>query len=162
VRDFKEAFQMANDLSIGGSSSAYGNYSTGVVQQTASVPAVGSVQVIKPVHTSSSSNASSNDSNEDSKREISTLGELKLAESRGEKFAPGEDIMIKAIAKANKAIEGRYTTFEFSVHQKTKQISITVRDKDTGEVIREIPPEKTLDMVAHLWEMAGIIIDEKR
>jgi flagellar protein FlaG len=48
------------------------------------------------------------------------------------------------------------------VHQKTKQISITVKDKDTGEVIREIPPEKTLDMVARLWKMAGILIDEKR
>jgi flagellar protein FlaG len=153
---------MASDLSMGGSSFGYGNYSTGNVPQTTAVSVERAVQVIKPVLPSSSSNISSNDSRQDSKRDISTLGELKLAESRGEKFAPGEDIIIKAIAKVNKAIEGRYTTFEFSVHQKTKQISITVRDKDTGEVIREIPPEKTLDMVAHLWEMAGIIIDEKR
>jgi flagellar protein FlaG len=142
---------MANDLSISGGS-VYGNYSTGNVQQTAPVFTEGAVQP------ASSSNASS----VELRREISTLGELKQAESRGEKFAPGEDIIIKAIAKANKAIEGRYTTFEFSVHQKTKQISITVKDKDTGEVIREIPPEKALDMVAKLWEMAGIIIDEKR
>jgi len=29
-------------------------------------------------------------------------------------------------------------------------------------MIREIPPEKILDLVAKMWEMAGILIDEKR
>jgi flagellar protein FlaG len=153
---------MAQDLSIGGSSLTSGNYSTGSVQYTAPTSTKAEVQEFIPVPTPSSSAGSSDDSRQESKRAISTLGELKQAEWRGEKFAPGEDFIIKTIAKANKAIEGRYTTFEFSVHQKTKQISITVKDKDTGEIIREIPPEKALDMVARLWEMAGIIIDEKR
>ena len=30
------------------------------------------------------------------------------------------------------------------------------------EVIKEYPPEKTLDMIAKVWEMAGIMVDEKR
>ncbi|HEX3029893.1 MAG TPA: flagellar protein FlaG, partial [Clostridia bacterium] len=47
-------------------------------------------------------------------------------------------------------------------HQKTKQIMVKVIDSDTGDVIREIPPEKTLDMVAKMWEMAGIVVDERR
>jgi flagellar protein FlaG len=29
------------------------------------------------------------------------------------------------------------------------------------EVIREIPPEKILDMVAKMMELAGILVDEK-
>ncbi|WP_167686495.1 flagellar protein FlaG, partial [Paenibacillus polymyxa] len=30
-----------------------------------------------------------------------------------------------------------------------------------GELIREIPPEKTLDLVAKMMEIAGILVDEK-
>jgi flagellar protein FlaG len=33
-------------------------------------------------------------------------------------------------------------------------------NRETGEVIREIPPEKFLDMVAKLQELAGILVDE--
>jgi len=29
-------------------------------------------------------------------------------------------------------------------------------------VIKEYPPEKTLDMIQKLWEMAGLMVDEKR
>ena len=34
--------------------------------------------------------------------------------------------------------------------------------KKTKEVIKEFPPEKTLDMIAKVWEMAGLMVDEKR
>ena len=37
-----------------------------------------------------------------------------------------------------------------------------VINEDTDEVIREIPPEKSLDMLQKMWEMAGILVDEKR
>jgi flagellar protein FlaG len=39
---------------------------------------------------------------------------------------------------------------------------VKVLDKDTGKVVREIPPEKILDMVAKFMEKAGIIVDERR
>jgi flagellar protein FlaG len=39
---------------------------------------------------------------------------------------------------------------------------VKVLNTDTGQVIREIPPEKNLDFVAKLWEMAGILVDERR
>lgn len=73
-----------------------------------------------------------------------------------------EKIVIEAIEKANRAIEGARTEFKFSIHEQTHAISVKVIDKDKGEIIREIPPEKVLDMVAKMWEMAGIIVDEKR
>ena len=39
---------------------------------------------------------------------------------------------------------------------------IKIVDKDTKEVLKEFPPEKTLDMIAKVWEMAGILVDERR
>ena len=44
----------------------------------------------------------------------------------------------------------------------TKRITIKIKDKDTDEVIKEIPSEKALEMLAKAWELAGIMIDEKR
>lgn len=56
----------------------------------------------------------------------------------------------------------RHTQCSFKYHEDTNRISITVRDSDTDEVIREIPPEKALDMLAKAWELAGLMVDEKR
>ena len=39
--------------------------------------------------------------------------------------------------------------------------SIFAQDKDTKEVLKEYPPEKTLDMIAKVWEVAGLLVDEK-
>ena len=73
-----------------------------------------------------------------------------------------EKLVIEAIEKANKAITGSNRKFEFSIHEATKEIMIKVLDSDTNEVVREIPNEKILDMVAKMWEMAGIMVDERR
>ncbi len=79
-----------------------------------------------------------------------------------ESISIAEKTVIEAIERANKKLSGVMAEFEFSIHEKTKQISVKVLNKETKEVIREIPPEQVLDLVAHLWEMAGIIVDEKR
>lgn len=55
-----------------------------------------------------------------------------------------------------------HTQLSFKYHEDTNRISITVTDSDTDEVIREIPLEKTLDMLAKAWEMAGLLVDERR
>ena len=50
----------------------------------------------------------------------------------------------------------------FGIHEKTNHVTIKIVDKKTKEVIKEFPPEKTLDMIAKVWEMAGLMVDEKR
>ncbi|HBY20207.1 MAG TPA: hypothetical protein DEG71_04230 [Clostridiales bacterium] len=73
-----------------------------------------------------------------------------------------EKAWVNTLEAANKKLEGANTEFRFSVHEATKQITVKVLNKDTGEVIREIPPEKILDMVAKMWEMSGLFVDERR
>lgn len=72
-----------------------------------------------------------------------------------------EEETIKLIEKANKEFIAYDRKFEFSIHENTKQIMVKIIDVNTDEVIREIPPEKILDMVAAIWEVAGIIVDRK-
>jgi len=50
----------------------------------------------------------------------------------------------------------------FGIHEQTNRVTIKIVDKETKEVIKELPPEKTLDMIAKAWELAGLLVDEKR
>jgi len=50
----------------------------------------------------------------------------------------------------------------FGIHEKTNRVTIKIVDKDSKKVIKELPPEKTLDMIAKVWELAGLMVDEKR
>ncbi len=88
------------------------------------------------------------------KQEESTPEESRIALS--------EKMVIGAIERANKAMVASNRALEFSVHAGTKEIMVKVIDTETKEVIREIPSEKILDMVANILEMAGILVDERR
>lgn len=67
-----------------------------------------------------------------------------------------------AVETANTRMKHSKTKAEFSYHEATKRISIKIIDEDTDEVIKEIPPQETLEMIEKMWEMAGILVDEKR
>lgn len=67
----------------------------------------------------------------------------------------------KAVEKLNKSMMA-HSEAVFGIHEATNRVTIKIVDKDTKEVIKELPPEKTLDMIAKVWEMAGILVDEKR
>ena len=72
-----------------------------------------------------------------------------------------EEAFINAIEKANHITSGT-AECQFSVHKDTKQIMLKLVDSTTKEVIREIPAEKILDMVANMCKLAGVFVDEKR
>ncbi len=67
-----------------------------------------------------------------------------------------------AIENTNKKLVSTDRKFEFSINEETNDVIIRVINKETDEVIREIPSEKILDMVAKMMELAGLFIDEKR
>ena len=65
----------------------------------------------------------------------------------------------KAVNDLNKQMKNSEAIFE--IHDKTNRVTIKIIDKTTKEVIKEYPPEETLDMIAKVWEIAGILVDEK-
>lgn len=65
----------------------------------------------------------------------------------------------KAIEKMNEQLPN--SEAKYGIHEATNRVMIKLVDKDTQEVIKEIPPEKTLDMIAKCMEMAGVLVDEK-
>ena len=66
----------------------------------------------------------------------------------------------RAVENINKNLKDSEAIF--GIHEKTNRVTIKIVDKETKEVIKELPPEKTLDMIAKAWELAGLLVDEKR
>ncbi len=66
----------------------------------------------------------------------------------------------KAVEKLNKKMGNSEAIF--GIHEKTQRVTIKIVEKDTRKVLREFPPEETLDMIAKVWEQAGILVDEKK
>lgn len=78
----------------------------------------------------------------------------------GDQQAVNEQIK-KAVEQMNKKMAVNSEAV-FGIHEGTNRVTIKIVDKSTRETIKELPPEKTLDMIAKVWELAGILVDEKR
>lgn len=68
---------------------------------------------------------------------------------------------VQQLEKAIRAVQGPEKSFEISVHEETHTIMVKVFNKQTGDLIREIPQEKLLDMVANMMELNGLIVDKR-
>lgn len=61
----------------------------------------------------------------------------------------------------NKFLETSRTTIQFELHDKLDRYYVKLVDSETKELVREIPPEKMLDMYAQMAEFMGFLVDEK-
>ena len=71
------------------------------------------------------------------------------------------DALEKIIGDLNKKINIAGRELVRSIHEKTGQVMVKVVDTETGETVREIPHEKSLDMLAKILEQSGLLLDKK-
>ncbi|MCK5507245.1 MAG: flagellar protein FlaG [Desulfobacterales bacterium] len=50
---------------------------------------------------------------------------------------------------------------EFSMHEESGRTMIKVVEKDTGDLIRQIPPEEVLDLISRVNDVLGIFFDKR-
>lgn len=72
-----------------------------------------------------------------------------------------DEMLDKAVEMANKTLAKHNNFIERSVHDVTKTVMYVMKDTATNEVIKEFPPKKIQDMIAKMWEIAGLFVDEK-
>lgn len=72
-----------------------------------------------------------------------------------------QDVLKKSVEQANKTLKQYNRYIERQVHEVTHAMMYTLRDTETKEVIAEFPPKKLQDMIAKMWELAGLFVDEK-
>lgn len=80
----------------------------------------------------------------------------------GKEKEPAKSTIDSAMSELNAKMSMAKTRCAYAYDKDTKRITIKVYDEDTDELIREVPPEKSLEVLKRIWELAGIIIDEKR
>lgn len=66
----------------------------------------------------------------------------------------------QAVSKINKTMETYNTELRFQFHEKSGEYVIKLINKNDDSVIREIPPERVLNMVAYFKEMLGLVVDK--
>lgn len=129
-----------------------------------SVSAVQKTAELQPKVESSSNEISSNEI----ARETMNINTKSIDEgssgSLGEQGNPPPAKQNEKIKKAIDDINKKAMNSEavFGIHEETNRVTIKIVDKKTKEVIKEFPPEKTLDMIAKAWELAGLMVDQKR
>lgn len=67
----------------------------------------------------------------------------------------------EAVNKMNEMLEVNNSTSKFMFHEGLERYYVTVVNRDTDEVVKEIPPKKLLDAFYEMQKMLGMIVDEK-
>ena len=96
--------------------------------------------------------------NADSKGKSDSEGENQ--QEAGKQATTNNEQLKKALEQFNKS-RGNSEAI-YGIHEGTNRVTIKMVDKETKKVIKEFPPDETLDMIAKVWEIAGIMVDEKR
>ncbi len=66
------------------------------------------------------------------------------------------------VSSANQLVDAvSNNKVNFQYDESKEQHIVLVRDKDTDEIIREIPPKEMLDLLKNLEDITGIIYDNK-
>lgn len=98
------------------------------------------------------------------KKTFSNEEDLKGKEEKAgdiEEKEPSKNSMDAAMSELNRKLAMQDTRCEYRYDEDTNRVAIKIIDKNTDEVIKEIPPEETLESIKKIWEIAGIMLDEK-
>ncbi|MEK5184100.1 flagellar protein FlaG [Solibacillus sp. FSL W7-1324] len=67
----------------------------------------------------------------------------------------------EAVNKMNEMLDVNNSTSKFMFHEGLERYYVTVVNRDTEEVVKEIPPKKLLDAFYEMQKMLGMVVDEK-
>ncbi|MBP3338699.1 MAG: flagellar protein FlaG [Lachnospiraceae bacterium] len=86
-------------------------------------------------------------------------GASDISKEGTEKREASNENIKKAVSDLNKKMSN--TTAQFGIHEGTNRVTVKIVDKETKDVLKEFPAEETLEMIAKVWELAGIMVDKK-
>ena len=65
-----------------------------------------------------------------------------------------------AVEVLNEALSRKHTSAQIRKDEELNRFLVTIKDKDSGEIVREVPPEALLKFARNLEELKGILFDE--
>lgn len=94
------------------------------------------------------------------KENTSTVNQIQKAQSLDNNEETKAKVQ-EAVTKMNKMLDVNNSTSKFMYHEGLERYYVTVVDRRTEEVMKEIPPKKLLDAFYEMQKMLGMIVDEK-
>ncbi|HNY66990.1 MAG TPA: flagellar protein FlaG [Deltaproteobacteria bacterium] len=79
-------------------------------------------------------------------------------ETLQKKTLSADDVQ-RDIEAINDQLESMNRSIRFSIDDSSKDVVVKVVNKDTGEVIKQFPPEQVLKLRERLNEMAGLLVE---
>lgn len=121
------------------------------------------VNYSKPQVASQTKNATENAVTNESGETNSTLEQHRQFVE--EQLATNEDIpqdkVKEAVKSLNKFMETNNTESKFIFHEGLDKYYVQMVDKETQEVVKEIPSKKLLDAFYEMQKLVGMVVDEK-
>ncbi len=71
------------------------------------------------------------------------------------------DEIRKDLDVINAQLKIRNRSIQFSIDESSHDIVVRVVDKESGELIRQVPPESLLRLREQMAEISGLIVEEK-
>jgi flagellar protein FlaG len=65
-----------------------------------------------------------------------------------------------AVEVLNEALSRKHTSAQIRRDEQLNRFLVTIKDKESGEIVREVPPEALLKFARNLEELKGILFDE--
>lgn len=93
------------------------------------------------------------------KKTVSEKIEEKVEKAQESKHS--HEFLTQQVEGMNKFLDASYTSLKYNVHEKLERLYVQVIDKESEEVIREVPSEEFLDMIASMLQHMGLIIDKR-
>ncbi|RTQ94279.1 flagellar protein FlaG [Lysinibacillus telephonicus] len=78
-----------------------------------------------------------------------------------EKNEATDEKLKQAVESLNEFLEINHNSSKFVYHEGLDRYFVQVVNKDTEEVVKEIPPKKLLDAFYEMQKLVGMIVDEK-
>lgn len=94
------------------------------------------------------------------------ISRVEASVTKGEEYNSSDNHEInqektqQAVDKLNKTMETYNTELRFQLHEKSGEYMVKLINTKDDSVVREIPPENILDMVAYFKEMVGLMVDK--
>jgi flagellar protein FlaG len=86
---------------------------------------------------------------------------LERREEGAKNLADIREKLVEISDLLSKDLESKSKSLKFSVDESTNRMLVTVLDKETGKVIKQIPSERLLKVAHSLAALKGILYDEK-
>ncbi len=84
-----------------------------------------------------------------------------MHEIAGKQKPVDSNTLQQAVDQANETIQNLSNELQFSVDQGTGEYVVKIVDKQTNEVVRQIPSKEMLEISKRLDELRGLLIQQK-